>query len=52
MPPFEALRQWLHAQIGMVATKKGMLTALNPVLDGSTEVFAQHQAQSAARWAN
>ena len=29
----------------MVATKKGMLTALNPVLDGSTEVFAEHQAR-------
>ena len=42
-PPFEALRQWLHAQIGMVATKKAMLTALNPVLDGSNEVFAELQ---------
>jgi AcrR family transcriptional regulator len=42
-PPFEALRHWLHAQIRMVATKKGMLAALNPVFDGATEVFAAHQ---------
>ena len=32
-------------QIGMVATKKGMLTALNPVLDGSNEVFAELAAR-------
>ena len=29
-PPMEALRRWLHANIGMVATKKGMLAALAP----------------------
>ncbi len=45
-PPFEALRHWLHAQIRMVATKKGMLAALNPVFDGATEVFAAHQERN------
>jgi AcrR family transcriptional regulator len=43
--PFEALRHWLHAQIGMVATKKGMLAALNPVLDGSSDIYAYSQAR-------
>ncbi|WP_457938329.1 TetR/AcrR family transcriptional regulator [Mesorhizobium sp. 10J20-29] len=43
--PFEALRHWLHAQIGMVATKKGMLAALNPVLDGSSDIYACSQAR-------
>ncbi len=45
-PPFDALRHWLHAQIRMVATKKGMLAALNPVFDGATEVFAAHQERN------
>lgn len=44
-PPFEALRLWLHAQIGMVATKKGMLAALNPVIDGSSDIYAYSQEQ-------
>ena len=44
-PPFDALRHWLHAQIRMVATKKGMLAALNPVFEGGKEVFAAHQAR-------
>lgn len=44
-PPFEALRHWLHAQIGMVATKKGMLAALNPVIDGSSDIYAYSQAR-------
>src|SRR6476660_4357729 len=29
-PPMEALRRWLHSNVGMVATKKGMLAALHP----------------------
>lgn len=38
--PLDALRQWLHASIGMVATKKGMLAALEPAPDSSTELYA------------
>jgi len=38
--PFEALRRWLHAFIGMVATKKGMLTALSPAAGSSKELYA------------
>ncbi|WP_239031911.1 TetR/AcrR family transcriptional regulator [Paroceanicella profunda] len=38
--PVEALRQWLHACVGMVATKKGMLTALAPSVQGSDPLFA------------
>jgi AcrR family transcriptional regulator len=39
-PPMEALRRWLHAQIGMVATKKGMLAALNPAPGSASELYA------------
>ncbi|EIE51268.1 transcriptional regulator [Salipiger aestuarii] len=38
--PVLALRKWMHASIGMVATKRGMLAALSPVLDSSSEFFA------------
>jgi AcrR family transcriptional regulator len=38
--PVDALRRWLHANIGMVATKKGMLTALAPATDGAQELYA------------
>ncbi|TPK71409.1 TetR/AcrR family transcriptional regulator [Mesorhizobium sp. B2-4-15] len=44
-PPLEALRLWLHANIGMVATKKGMLAALAPAAGSSTELFAYSAAQ-------
>ncbi|MFZ2102539.1 MAG: TetR/AcrR family transcriptional regulator [Oricola sp.] len=44
-PPFEALRLWAHANIGMVATKKGMLTALAPAEGSSTELFAYSYEQ-------
>src|SRR4051794_32342760 len=44
-PPLEALRRWLHANIGMVATKKGMLVALAPAAGSSTELFAYSSAQ-------
>ena len=37
--PVAALRQWMHASIRMVATKRGMLAALSPVLDGKHEFF-------------
>jgi AcrR family transcriptional regulator len=38
--PLEALRRWLRANIGMVATKKGMLAALAPAAGSSTELYA------------
>lgn len=39
-PPLAALRLWLHANVGMVATKKGMLAALTPTLDSSNPIYA------------
>jgi AcrR family transcriptional regulator len=39
-PPVEALRQWLHANVGLVATKRGMVEALQLVASGSTELKA------------
>lgn len=47
-PPFEALRQWLHAQIGMVATKKGMLAALTPAAGSSDALYADSSARMLA----
>ncbi len=38
--PVLALRRWMHASIRMVATKRGMLTALSPTFDKSTDFFA------------
>ena len=38
--PVEALRRWLHANIRLVATKRGMLEALKPVVSGSGELKA------------
>ncbi|WP_118134048.1 TetR/AcrR family transcriptional regulator [Oceanicella sp. SM1341] len=39
--PVEALRLWLHAAVGMVATKKGMLAALAPAVDSTDPFFAE-----------
>ena len=36
--PTEALRSWLHANVRLVATKKGMIEALQPVAHGSSEL--------------
>lgn len=36
-----ALRRWVHANIGMIATKRGMLVALAPSPDHSKELFAE-----------
>lgn len=44
-PPLAALRQWLHANVGMVATKKGMLAALTPTLDTSNPLYADSSAR-------
>jgi AcrR family transcriptional regulator len=38
--PVEALRRWLHANVRLVATKKGMIEALQLVAHGSTELKA------------
>ncbi|MEO4000395.1 helix-turn-helix domain-containing protein [Mesorhizobium sp. CAU 1732] len=46
-PPLEALRRWLHANIGMVATKKGMLAALAPAANSSTQLYADSSARLA-----
>ena len=39
--PVAALRAWLHAMIGMVATKKGMLAALALTADTTTAISAR-----------
>jgi AcrR family transcriptional regulator len=39
-PPAEALRQWLHANVRLVTTKKGMVEALQLVAHSSTELKA------------
>jgi AcrR family transcriptional regulator len=44
-PPMEALRRWLHANVGMVATKKGMLAALHPAAGSATELYADSAAR-------
>ena len=39
--PVDALRRWLHANVQLVATKKGMLAALAlAAVDGSYELYA------------
>lgn len=47
-PPFEALRMWLHANVAMVATKKGMLAALAPAAGSSKDLFADSSARMIA----
>lgn len=38
--PVEALRRWLHANVGLVATKKGMLAALALAAHRPSELYA------------
>jgi AcrR family transcriptional regulator len=38
--PTEALRRWLHANVRLVATKKGMIAALQEAAQASTELRA------------
>jgi AcrR family transcriptional regulator len=38
--PVEALRHWLHSCVAFVATKKGMLAALELTVHGSSEIYA------------
>lgn len=40
MTPVEALRKWLHANVRLVATKKGMIEGLQIVAHGSSELKA------------
>ena len=37
-PPLEALRRWMHATVGFVATKKGMSTALAIAVHASSDL--------------
>jgi AcrR family transcriptional regulator len=38
--PVDALRRWLHANVQLVATKRGMLAALALVAHGPSELYA------------
>jgi AcrR family transcriptional regulator len=38
--PVEALRRWLGAAVGFVATKKGMIAALALAVDGASPLYA------------
>lgn len=38
-PPVEALRQWLYANVGFIATKKGMSAALAQVAQAGSELM-------------
>lgn len=42
--PVRALRRWLRAGVGLVATKRGMLTALALAVDKSSESYAASAA--------
>ena len=42
--PVDALRRWMHANIAMVATKKGMVAALAVAIDKSSDLFAYSSA--------
>jgi hypothetical protein len=38
--PVDALRRWLHANVRLVATKRGMLAALALAAHGTSELYA------------
>ena len=40
LPPLEALRRWMHANVAFVATKKGMSAALAVVVHASSHLTA------------
>ncbi|KAA2312116.1 TetR/AcrR family transcriptional regulator [Pseudooceanicola sediminis] len=40
-----AMRRWLHGLVRMVATKRGMLTALEPALESSQPLFSNSTAR-------
>lgn len=37
--PVDALRQWLHADVEVIATKRGMLNALALAIDSSSDLY-------------
>ncbi|WP_279480655.1 TetR/AcrR family transcriptional regulator [Aureimonas sp. SK2] len=39
-PPLPALRLWLRAEVRLVATKRGMLTALALAVDSGSDIYA------------
>lgn len=43
--PVDGLRCWLHSAVRMVATKRGMLTALAPAKTGAEEFYAGTSAR-------
>jgi AcrR family transcriptional regulator len=45
-PPERALRLWLHAGVGMAATKRGMLTALALAVDGASDIYRYSSTQT------
>ena len=47
--PVEALRRWLHANVGMIATKKGMLAALAPAPDSCERALRRLRAAADPR---
>jgi AcrR family transcriptional regulator len=46
--PAQALRRWLHANIAVVATKKGMIVTLAPSPDSSRELYVDSRARLTA----
>lgn len=45
--PVGALRRWLHASVAMVATKKGMIAALDPAPDPTGVLYSDNAARLA-----
>jgi AcrR family transcriptional regulator len=45
--PVEALRAWLHANIGLAATKRGMIEALQLVVSGELKAYSFERLTSA-----
>lgn len=43
--PFDAVRTWLHAVVGVVATKRGMIAALAPAAGSSDQLYADSSAR-------
>ena len=44
-PPLTALREWLLAFVDYVATKHGMVEALNSIVGGTTDLYSASSAQ-------
>ncbi len=45
LPPLEALRRWMHANVEFVATKKGMSAALAVAVHASSDLTANSMAR-------